>query len=167
MAVSIDMLRLQLDYTAWATRRLLDAAAQLSPEELTQDFKTADGSILNTLAHVFASERAWLARLQTIAPSAFITDNDRNFQFLQDEWPQLHERWKNWSLQLDDASAGKPLAYKELKGNQHTQPIWQLVLHVVNHGTHHRGQVAGFLRSLGYSPPPLDLVLFYRLSAEE
>jgi len=36
------------------------------------------------------------------------------------------------------------------------------VLHVVNHGTHHRGQAAGFLRAMGYVPPPLDLIAYYR-----
>jgi uncharacterized damage-inducible protein DinB len=36
------------------------------------------------------------------------------------------------------------------------------LLHVVNHGTHHRGQVAGFLRSMGRKPPVLDLIAYYR-----
>jgi uncharacterized damage-inducible protein DinB len=36
------------------------------------------------------------------------------------------------------------------------------VLHVVNHGTHHRGQVAGFLRTMGHAPPALDLIAYYR-----
>jgi uncharacterized damage-inducible protein DinB len=51
---------------------------------------------------------------------------------------------------------------KDLRGNTWTQPFWQLVLHVVNHATHHRGQVSGFLRAMGRVPPPLDLVAFYR-----
>jgi uncharacterized damage-inducible protein DinB len=52
-----------------------------------------------------------------------------------------------------------------MRGRTWTQPIWQLVLHVVNHGTHHRGQVSGFLRTMGRVPPVLDLVAFYRRNA--
>jgi len=45
---------------------------------------------------------------------------------------------------------------------QAQQPLWQVVLHAVNHGTHHRGQVSGFLRTLGHTPPVTDLSHFYR-----
>ena len=50
-----------------------------------------------------------------------------------------------------------------MSGNRFNQPVWQLVLHVVNHGTHHRGQVSGFLRAMGHKPPKLDLVSYYRM----
>jgi uncharacterized damage-inducible protein DinB len=49
-----------------------------------------------------------------------------------------------------------------MRGNPWRQPLGQLVLHVVNHGTHHRGQVSGFLRAMGHVPPKLDLVSYYR-----
>jgi uncharacterized damage-inducible protein DinB len=55
--------------------------------------------------------------------------------------------------------------YKDSKGNPYRQPLWQLILHVVNHGTHHRGQASGFLRALGHTPPVLDLVAYYRTMA--
>lgn len=167
MSVSADTLRLHLDYTAWASRRLIDAAARLAPEERERDFGTADGSILNTLAHLFASERVWLARLQQAAPAEFVTDADRRFDVLENEWPRLHQRWKEWASELTDGSCQRPVTYTDLKGNQYTQPLWQPLLHVVNHGTHHRGQVSGFLRALGYTPPPLDLIFFYRSLAQK
>jgi len=47
-------------------------------------------------------------------------------------------------------------------GNPWRQPLGQLVLHVVNHGTHHRSQVSRFLRVMGHVPPKLDLVSYYR-----
>ena len=52
--------------------------------------------------------------------------------------------------------------YTSLAGLSFQTPLWQIVLHVVNHGTHHRGQVSGFLRRMGVVPPPLDLIAYYR-----
>jgi uncharacterized damage-inducible protein DinB len=41
-------------------------------------------------------------------------------------------------------------------------PYWQMVFHLVNHGSYHRGQVATMLRQSGVTPPGTDLVTFYR-----
>jgi uncharacterized damage-inducible protein DinB len=63
---------------------------------------------------------------------------------------------------LTRESAASILEYQDLKGNPWRQSVWQIVLHVVNHATHHRGQVSGFLRSMGHTPPPVDLIAYYR-----
>lgn len=162
MFLSAQAIRLHIDYSAWASQRLLDAAAALTPEELTQDFKTADKSVLNTLAHVFAADRTWLARLRATPQTAFISDADRHLPVLQKEWPALHQQWKEWAASLTDDRVQEAVSYQDLKGNPWQQPLWQIVLHVVNHGTHHRGQVSGFIRAMGHKPPPLDLIAFYR-----
>ena len=165
MPVSADTLRTHLAYTTWASRRLVDAAARLGPEELTRDFQTADQSVLRTLAHVFAADRIWLARLTQAPAPQFITEADYSLAVLQNDWPALLARWGRWAAGLTDESAQAIVAYKDMKGNPYSQPLWQLVLHVVNHGTHHRGQVSGFLRVMGHTPPPLDLVFYYREQA--
>jgi uncharacterized damage-inducible protein DinB len=162
MHVSADTLRLQLDYSSWASRRLLDAASQLSEEELQRDFQTADKNVLNTLVHAFAADRIWLARIQGPARTTFIDENDRQLPALQREWPALQQRWRQWAASLTDQSAVAKVPYKDMKGNAYEQPLWQIVLHVVNHATHHRGQVSGFLRAMGHTPPALDLIAFYR-----
>jgi uncharacterized damage-inducible protein DinB len=160
--LSAQAVRLHLDYSDWASRRLLDAAAGLSAEELNQDFKTADKSVVGTLAHIFAADRTWLARLRGIPQTVFITDEDRNLTVLQTAWPALHQEWKDWAAALTDGQVQQDAAYHDLKGNPWKQPVWQIILHVVNHGTHHRGQVSGFIRTMGHKPPPLDLSAFYR-----
>ena len=58
-----EILRYQLDFTTWATERMLTAATELTPEELTHDFKTSDKTILGTLAHDYRAERIWLNRM--------------------------------------------------------------------------------------------------------
>ncbi len=80
------------------------------------------------------------------------------------EWPEVYRGWDDLLKGWKDEEVRSDLTYLDLKGNQWTQPIWQLVLHVVNHATHHRGQAAGFLRTMGRVPPVLDLVAFYRLA---
>ena len=69
---------------------------------------------------------------------------------------------QEWASGLSEDSIGSKISYKDLKGNPYETPLWQIVLHVVNHGTHHRGQVSGFLRALGHTPPPVDLIAYYR-----
>jgi uncharacterized damage-inducible protein DinB len=165
MAISADILRNHLEYTTWASKRLVDAVAGLSQEQLTRDFQTADHSILGTLAHVYAADRVWLARVTNAPAAPFITDADRNLSVLLHDWPALLERWRQWASSLTDENTVANISYKDLKGNPYTQPLWQIVLHVVNHGTHHRGQVSGFLRALGHQPPPLDLMAFHRAQA--
>jgi uncharacterized damage-inducible protein DinB len=162
MPVSADTLRLHLDYTAWASQRLMDAAAKLSAEELTHDFKTADKSVLDTLVHVYAADRIWLARVLGEPRATFIDPEDRDLGLLQAEWPALLQRWKLWLRDLNDVDVLQPISYKDTKGNPYSSPLWQIILHVVNHGTHHRGQVSGFLRAMGHTPAPLDLIAYYR-----
>jgi len=162
MPVSADTLRLHLDYSEWASRRLLDAAAAIPAEHLTRDFKTSDGTVVNTLAHIFAAERSWLARVQGSPPAVFISPEDRDLATLQKSWPALFDRWKQWAAPMTDQQALADISYRDLSGNSWTTPLWQILLHVVNHGTHHRGAVSGFLRAMGHQPPALDLIAYYR-----
>lgn len=162
MTISAEVLRGHLDYTAWASGLLLDAVGRLSAEELTRDFKTSDRSVLDTLVHVFAADRIWLSRIHENPRTSFVDDTDRDLRVLQGEWPALHEQWKAWAAGLTDNSVNEVLSYKDIKGNPYKRPLWQIVLHVVNHATHHRGQVSGFVRALGHTPPALDLIYYYR-----
>jgi uncharacterized damage-inducible protein DinB len=163
MAIALEALRTHLDYTAWASGKLVQAASVLSAEELTRDFHTSDRNVLGTLVHVYAADRTWLGRIRGNPPARFLDpERDMHFSVLQNDWPALYEQWKHWASSLTDESLPAKISYKDLKGNPHETPQWQIALHVVNHGTHHRGQVSGFLRSMGHTPPQLDLIAYYR-----
>jgi len=152
-----------LDYSAWASDELLRAASQLPPGDLERDFGTADRSVLGTLGHIFAADRAWLSRVLGEAPPPYKVDRD--LALLQSEWPALWARWKEWARGLTPESLQQTMSYRDMSGNPWTQPLWQIILHVVNHATHHREQVAGFLRVMGHAPPKLDLIHYYRQMA--
>ena len=63
---------------------------------------------------------------------------------------------------LDEAALAAPIRYGNMSGEHFTQPLWQLLAHVFNHQTHHRGQVHALLTGLGREAPPLDLIYFLR-----
>lgn len=162
MSIPVSVLRTHIDFTAWASSRLVEAASKLSGEELNRDFGTADKSVLGTLFHTYAADRIWFSRVEN-KPRLFIEDGEAvTLAVLQSDWPALLERWKSWAAGLSDEQAAANLDHTDLQGRHWSLPLWQVVLHVVNHATHHRGQVSGFLRALGHTPPPLDLVRYYR-----
>lgn len=161
MNLPVELLRLHLRYTTWASARIVEAAAKLTPAELVHDWKSADKSVLGTLAHVYAADRVWLGRIYGNPPTRFLDPEvDVKMEVLQKEWPALLQRWQKWSNALQDGSASA--TYKDLQGKEQSTPLWQIVMHVVNHGTHHRGQAVAMIRGMGHTPPALDLIRFYR-----
>lgn len=95
MAMTVDVLRHHLNYTAWASSRLVDAASALSHQELMRDFATADHNVLGTLVHVYAADRVWLGRIEGNPPAPFtVPEQDMKLAVLRSDWPALLERWK-------------------------------------------------------------------------
>jgi len=113
-----------------------------------------------TLEHIFMAEWLWLARVHgTASPAPPATPAD-----LATAWVALHEEWLSWAAGVSDWSRVMP--YKTLAGVESDSPLWQVVLHVANHGSYHRGQVAAMLRAAGFTPPGTDLITWYRLNSE-
>jgi uncharacterized damage-inducible protein DinB len=167
MTVSLEVLQHHVDYNNWATRRLLNAASGMSQDELSHDFGTADKTILGTLAHLYAAEGNWLARMREgTAAIQHRTTEDNQLESLLPKWTEVQNGWKTWVGQLPPEAPNQVMEYYDLQGRKWAQPLWQILLHVVNHSTHHRGQVSGFIRALGKTPPPLDFILFVRENAK-
>jgi uncharacterized damage-inducible protein DinB len=142
--------RLHFGYSNWASRRLRDAALGLSKEEQLKDLGVSHKSLHETLQHIFLADRIWFSR--TVDPGVLELDDPL----------AVAKRWEDWAERLSDQDLLRVVDYKDMKENDHRTPVWQIVLHVVNHGTLHRGQAMSLLRQLGAAPPPTDLIYYYR-----
>lgn len=147
--------RIHTRYSTWASRRLLDAALALPPDDARKDLGVSHKSVMETLGHIHMADRAWLYRvLGDTMPQPT--------EALEIEWPRIREAWEKYAASLTDDMMARAIGYKDMAGNFHTSKIWQIVLHVVNHATLHRGQVMAMMRQLGVKPPQTDLMYFYR-----
>ena len=156
-----SVLLLHLDYTAWATGLLLKAATDLTSEELAAERGVSHGGILDTLRHIYYADRVWLSRLQG-ENRAFKDSAEPSLEDLQSAWPTLLARFREFVAGMPEDDLAGTLHYTNIKGDAKSDIRWQILLHVVNHGTLHRGQVMAMIRQLGYTPPPTDLIFYYQ-----
>ena len=159
----MEELQRLFDYNRWATRRLLDAAESVSAEDLRKDMKSSFPSLLDTLTHMMGAEWIWLQRWKGIQPTASAsTAGLDSVKALRNVWDTLWREQQGFLDGLEDGDQKRAIAYKTLKGDPDTRALDELMRHVVNHATYHRGQVVTMLRQLGAVPPSTDYVRFSR-----
>jgi uncharacterized damage-inducible protein DinB len=154
--------QLHIRYSGWASRRALDAALALPPEEQNKPMGVSHESIAKTLFHIYMADRVWYKR--TVEPDLSMPDWNLNWPLekLAGEWQDLQGRWEAWAESLTDAAMDRIVSFKMLNGTPAEAPAVHVVLHLVNHATLHRGQVVGMLRQLGVKPPVTDLIFYLR-----
>ena len=81
---------------------------------------------------------------------------------LQTAWPELLQKWISWADALTDQDMDRVVEYQGADGKAFRNTVTQIVLHLVNHATLHRGQAMAMLRQLGIKPPGTDLIFYYR-----
>jgi uncharacterized damage-inducible protein DinB len=153
-----------LEFHYWARDRVLDAAAQLTPEQLTRDMGSSFRSIRDTLVHLLSADNNWLLRWQGTSPTSMLDPYEYpDVPTLRAAWNVQEQRMRAFLAALDDQSVLRAMDYKTLDGRPFRSAFWEMLHHVVNHGTYHRGQVQTMLRQLGASPAKsLDLITYYR-----
>ncbi|MEO5926657.1 MAG: DinB family protein [Bryobacteraceae bacterium] len=146
-------------YTGWASRKVLSAALQVPLEELERPNAVSHGSIAGTLAHIYLADRVWLERItQANVPLVW----DASLSEAAEAWPGIQQGWEGWADSVTDAELDRSVSYKSIAGNVGQNKAGEIVTHVVNHATLHRGQVVGMLRQLGIKPPATDFIYYLR-----
>ncbi|MDP9119936.1 MAG: DinB family protein [Acidobacteriota bacterium] len=149
-------------YTLWADRVCLQAVSQVREEDMTREAGTSFGSLLGTLAHVLGSQRLWLCRFEgKPAESAPSPAGYPDRETLQAAWMETAAELGFFLAALTPAQVASQITWTSTEGVTRTRPLWQLILHLVNHSTYHRGQAVSLLRQLGYAPPATDLLHFF------
>jgi uncharacterized damage-inducible protein DinB len=152
------------DYNAWANTRILDTAAALTPAQLLAPGGASFDSVRDTLVHTMGAQWLYLERWQgrsprTMPEAAAFAD----LAAIRARWAEIERDTQAFVAAVDDARLAAPLSYVNGQGETWTYPLWQQMIHQVNHATQHRSEAAVLLTHLGHSPGWLDLLYFVDL----
>jgi uncharacterized damage-inducible protein DinB len=162
--MTLQDLQTLLDYHYWARDRLLEAIDPLTQEQFNKAMGSSFTSIRETVVHVYAAEVAWYSRWQGVSPSALMTSESLpDVASIRSAWAEQEKNMRRFIESLGESGVGKVFDYKNLMQQPNTAPFWQMLQHVVNHASYHRGQVTTMLRQMSAAAgKSMDMIAFYR-----
>jgi uncharacterized damage-inducible protein DinB len=151
-------------YKAWADDVFLSTVAAVPENELTAPRPIVFGSLIRTLHHSYAMDYVWQCHLLA-KPHGLSTRNPEHHPPME-ELAALQRGIDSWYVDYADALSEQEMdqdvVFQFIGGGEGRMSRRDIVLHVVNHTTYHRGHVADMLYHLGIFPPTTDLPVFLR-----
>jgi uncharacterized damage-inducible protein DinB len=150
------------EFNRWANARVLNAASKLSVDEFARDLGNSFPSVGATLAHILAAEWIWLQRWLGSSPRAMPAGwSSMGAADLRQTWETVEAEQTRFIMAINETDLDRVISYINLAGLSYSYPLWQMLRHVVNHSTYHRGQIITMLRQMGAQIIGTDLLIFY------
>lgn len=151
-------------YNSWANQKLIACILALPEEKLQLSLPSSFNSFENTLLHMWDAESCWWQRLKLqeniIPPSANFKGGIRD---LCTALQHQNKLWESWISSASPAALEHVFLYLNSKREPFKMQVVQMLLHVFNHGTYHRGQLVNMLRQAGIDKiPPTDFAIWAR-----
>ena len=158
---ALEQIRALYEYNEWANGHVLAAAAELSEEELGRELSASFDSVQGNLVHTVGAQVLWLARWAQSGPVGMPQlQEGRVMEAIREAYAQSHERLRAFVDSLGAEDPSRVVSYVSSEGQAFERPLGRLMLHLVNHGTHHRAETAMALTTLGKPPRQLDYLYF-------
>jgi len=160
--MELNCIRQLYDYNGWADRRILAIASKLTNEDFIRPMSNSFSSVRDTLAHILGAEWIYLERWQGRSPKALLdAATFPDVQSLESRWETLAYDQTQFIEALTPQRLVQELAYVNLRGERYSYPLWQQMVHVVNHSSYHRGQITTLVRQLGAEAVSTDFLVYY------
>lgn len=159
--MTAELVRTLYEYNDWANQQIVSAAARLDAEQFLVKIGASFDSVRDTLVHTMAAQWLYLERWQGRSPRAMPEGREfPDLASIRARWIDIERDTKVFVASLDDAALAHVIAYTNTDGQRWAYPLWQQMVHQVNHATQHRSEAAVMLTQLGFSPGWLDFLYF-------
>jgi uncharacterized damage-inducible protein DinB len=154
----LEMIKMFYAYNSWATSQLINSLDQLNSEKLTATGCSGHGSIRETLAHFLGTQWGWFSWFdKSLTAQESITlrvsaQEVGSLEKIRQKWQSIDKQTNNCLDRLKEAGVNEIWKASFPNGFSMALPLWQLLLHVANHGTHTRAQIVAAVRRFGHEP---------------
>jgi uncharacterized damage-inducible protein DinB len=153
--------RVLIEYNCWANQLVCGSAGALTSDEFVRHMGSSYGSVRTTLVHILWAEWLWLQRWQGLpATEMFGPEKFASQRQIDARWAPIYERQRTIIAGASEEWLRQRVAYQNFKGETWEYTRSDMLRHVVNHSTYHRGQVVAHLRQLGRVPPATDFLVY-------
>jgi len=150
------------DYGYWANDRYLGVADGITEEQLHRAQGHSWGSVHSVLVHMLSSETVWLKRWQGDSPKAHLDPKDfPSLRHLRDQWTAVENEMRAFIRLQTENSLQAPMSYSNFRGEKFRVPLWQMLMHVPNHETHHRGELAAMFALMDVAHPEDEVIQYF------
>jgi len=155
---------IQADYNLWANRKTTELLASLDPSVIDQPIANSFATIKETLKHLHYAEVNWLKRIQLDEHTQIPwIEEDTTPEKLYKDMIRGSQDLIDFVHVLDEEGLAKPIDFVSGEGTRLTHTLEQIIYHVINHSTYHRGQVITMLKQLGIKEAvSTDLYFYYQ-----
>jgi uncharacterized damage-inducible protein DinB len=159
-----ELLQQLAAYNIWANQRIMEVIVALPKEKQLAEVPGSFNSIYKTILHMWDAEIAWWQRMKLQERIIMPSENfNGSIKDIGNGLMQQSNQWLGWISSASDIALDHVFQYQNSKKEQFKQPIYQMLLHVFNHGTYHRGQLINMLRQLGIEKlPQTDFIVWSR-----
>ena len=159
-----ELLKQMSTYNIWANQKIIDVILSIPEEKQMAEVPSSFNSLHKTLLHMWDAESIWWQRMKL--HERFVRPSDNFKGTTRDVVNGLQSQsklWEGWVNNVSELMLEHVFEYRNDKKEQIKMPIWQMLTHVFNHGTYHRGQLINMLRQLGVEKlPQTDFVAWGR-----
>ncbi len=157
-----DYIKQAYDYMYWATKRYFAVAEGLTEVQLHQAQGHSWGDIHGTLVHMMSSEWVWLQRWHGASPKSHLNPADYpTLAVLKKRWGEVEAEMLAFVGAQNSASLQRPITYGNFRGETFHVPLWQMLVHIVNHETHHRAELAAMYALMGVGHPEDEMIQYF------
>lgn len=146
-----ELLLSYAQYNLWANQRVCDFLAQVEEEKMNREIVSSFTSLRKTIFHVYGAQELWLKRLGGESPSVFPAYESKSSSETMQALIETSQQIIAYVESRSEEQLMEMLDYKNVAGQRFTNCIRDIIQHVVNHGTFHRGQIITMLRQVGYT----------------
>jgi len=159
-----EILQQYAAYNIWANQKITEVILALPEDKQFTEIPSSFDSLYRTLLHMWDAESAWWQRMKLQERLVIPSENFKGtMKELVNNLAQQSIQWLDWISGASDIALDHVFQYQNSRKEQFKQPIYQMVLHVINHGTYHRGQLINMLRQLGVEKlPQTDFIVWSR-----